>query len=156
MNKKISDFLSSQPVQVISGFILGGLFIYASIDKIVHPHAFAKIIHNYRMVPDIFIYIMVIVLPWIEMIAGLCVVSGIFRHTGAIILSALLGVFAIAISINLFRGLQFDCGCFSTVTTEGGSDPVGLLIRDILILIPGIVIMLFNKSSLSYRRSENK
>jgi uncharacterized membrane protein YphA (DoxX/SURF4 family) len=156
MNKKIFDFLSSLPAQTVSGFILGGLFIYASIDKIVHPHAFAKIIHNYRMVPDIFIYIMAIILPWVEMMAGLCAVSGIFRRSAAIILSALLGVFAIAISINLIRGLQFDCGCFSTVITEEGSNPVGLLIRDILILIPGIVIMFFNKSSLSYRRSGNK
>lgn len=156
MNKKISDFLSSLPVQVACGFILGGLFIYASIDKIVHPHAFAKIIHNYRMVPEMFIYIIAILLPWVEMIAGLCAVSGIYRRTAAIILSALLGVFAVAISINLIRGLQFDCGCFSTVTTEGGSDPVGLLIRDILILIPGIIIMVFNKSFLFYRRSENR
>lgn len=156
MNKKISDFLSSLPVQVACGFILGGLFIYASIDKIVHPHAFAKIIHNYRMVPEMFIYIIAILLPWVEMIAGLCAVSGIYRRTAAIILSALLGVFAVAISINLIRGLQFDCGCFSTVTTEGGSDPVGLLIRDILILIPGIIIMVFNKSFLFYRQSENR
>lgn len=143
MNKKIVDFLSSLPVQVLCGFILGGLFIYASIDKIVHPHAFAKIIYNYQLMPDMVIYFMAITLPWVEIIAGLALVAGVYRRTSAIILSSLLVVFAVAISINLIRGLNFDCGCFSTVTTESGSDPLGLLIRDILILIPGLVVIFF-------------
>lgn len=143
MNKKIVNFLSSLPVQVLSSFILGGLFIYASIDKIVHPHAFAKIIYNYQLMPDIFIYFMAVTLPWVEMIAGFALVAGIYRRASAIILSALLVIFSVAISINLIRGLNFDCGCFSTLTTEGGSDPVGLLLRDLLILIPGLIISFF-------------
>jgi len=139
--QKIFAFLASGPVQYLCCFILGGLFIYASIDKIVNPHAFAKIIHNYQLMPGIFIYAMAIIFPWVEMIAGLSLVSGIFKRTAAIILSGMLLGFTIAISINLIRGLKFDCGCFSTVATQSGSDPVGLLIRDILILIPGIIII---------------
>jgi hypothetical protein len=73
-------------------------------------------------------------------------VAGIFKRTAAIILFSLLFVFIIAISINLIRGLNFDCGCFTTVITEKGSDPVGLLIRDILMLIPGGIIILRGKS----------
>jgi uncharacterized membrane protein YphA (DoxX/SURF4 family) len=148
--QKIVDFLASRPVQYICCFILGGLFIYASIDKIVNPHAFAKIIHNYQLMPGIFIYAMAIIFPWVEMIAGLFLVAGIYKRTAAIILSGMLLVFSIAISINLIRGLKFDCGCFSTVATESGSDPVGLLIRDILILIPGIIIIFFPKPA--YRK----
>ncbi len=141
IKKKNSDFLGSLPVQVLCRFILGGLFIYASISKIVHPYAFAKIIYNYKLLPDILIYISAISLPWVEMISGLFLVAGIFKRTAAIILFSLLIIFIIAISINLIRGLDFDCGCFTTVTTENGSDPVGLLIRDILMLIPGGVII---------------
>ncbi|HLP45380.1 MAG TPA: MauE/DoxX family redox-associated membrane protein [Candidatus Kapabacteria bacterium] len=147
IKQKIFTFLASYPVQFLCRLILGGLFIYASIDKIVNPHAFARIIHNYKLVPDIFIYAMAITFPWIELIAGLFLVSGIYKRTAAIILSGMLTVFSIAISINLIRGLKFDCGCFSTSLTESGSDPVGLLIRDILILIPGIIIIFFQKSS---------
>ena len=145
MTKKIVNLLSSLPVQVLSGFILGGLFIYASIDKIVHPHAFAKIIYNYQLMPDVFIYFMAVTLPWVEIVAGLALVAGVYRRPAAVILSSLLVVFSIAISINLLRGLNFDCGCFSTVTTEAGSDPVGLLIRDILMLIPGLIIIFFHR-----------
>jgi len=145
MNKKIANFLSSLPVQVLSSFILGGLFIYASIDKIVHPHDFAKIIYNYQLMPDIFIYFMAVTLPWVEMVTGFALVAGIFRRASAVILSALLVIFSVAISINLIRGLNFDCGCFSTLTTEAGNDPVGLLIRDFLILVPGLIIVFFNR-----------
>lgn len=145
IKQKIFAFLASYPVQFLCRLILGGLFIYASIDKIVNPHAFARIIHNYKLVPDIFIYAMAITFPWVELIAGLFLVSGIYKRTAAIILSGMLTVFAIAISINLIRGLKFDCGCFSTSLTESGSDPVGLLIRDILILIPGLIIIFFQE-----------
>lgn len=147
LKQKIVNFLASRPVQYLCCFILGGLFIYASIDKIVNPHAFARIIHNYKLVPGIFIYAMAITFPWIEIIAGLFLVAGIFKRTAAIVLSGMLIIFSIAISINLIRGFKFDCGCFSTSLTEGGSDPVGLLIRDILILIPGLVIIFFQKPS---------
>jgi uncharacterized membrane protein YphA (DoxX/SURF4 family) len=146
MKQKILDFLSSQPVQFLCRLILGGLFIYASIDKIAYPYAFAKIIHNYQLMPDIFVYFMAVTLPWVEAIAGLFLVLGLFKRTSALLLSSLLVVFAIAISINLIRGINFDCGCFSTITTEGGSDPLGLLVRDMLILIPGIVIIFFQRS----------
>lgn len=145
MKQRILDFLSSQPVQFLCRLILGGLLIYASIDKIAHPYAFAKIIHNYQLMPDIFIYFMAVTLPWVEAVAGVFLVLGLFKRTSAIFLSSLLVVFAIAISINLIRGINFDCGCFSTVTTEAGSDPLGLLVRDILILIPGVIVIFFSR-----------
>jgi uncharacterized membrane protein YphA (DoxX/SURF4 family) len=132
MKDKIVNILSSLPVQVLCRIILGGVFIYASIDKILHPHAFAKIIHNYQLVPDILVTFPAIVLPWTEMISGLFLVAGIFRRASAVVLSAMLLMFSVAITINLVRGITFDCGC-------------GLLVRDILLLIPGLIIILFYK-----------
>jgi uncharacterized membrane protein YphA (DoxX/SURF4 family) len=146
MKEKIFKLLSSLTVQWLSRLVLGGIFIYASIDKIVHPHAFAYIIYNYQLLPDFLIYITAVSMPWVEIFAGFCVVSGIFKRTAAIILGGLLLVFALAITINLVRGLKFDCGCFTTVTSESGSEPVGLLIRDILLFIPVAVLVFFAPS----------
>jgi putative oxidoreductase len=144
MKNKILNLLSSLPLQVLCRFIMGGLFIYAGIPKVADPHGFANIIHNYKLLPDILVTLPAIVLPWLEIAAGFFLVAGIFRRTSAIVLSSLLLVFTIAISINLIRGINFDCGCFSTVTSESGSDPVGLLIRDLLLLIPGAIIIFFS------------
>ena len=145
MKNKLVHILSSLPVQVLCRIILGGIFIYASIDKILHPHAFAKIIQNYRLLPDILVTLPAIVLPWLEVISGLFLAAGIFRRASALVLSLLLLMFGTAITINLLRGITFDCGCFSTLITTSGSDPLGLLIRDILLLIPGLIIILFYK-----------
>ncbi|MCK4766591.1 MAG: DoxX family membrane protein [Candidatus Aminicenantes bacterium] len=145
MKTKIVKFLSSTPVQVLCRLVLGGLFIYASLDKIAHPQAFAKIIYNYQLFPDFSVYLSAILVPWVEMVTGIFLVLGIFSRAAAFTLSSLLVVFIIAISINLIRGVDFNCGCFVTVSGEK-SDPVGLLIRDFLILIPGLIVLLFHKS----------
>jgi uncharacterized membrane protein YphA (DoxX/SURF4 family) len=146
MKDNIVHILSSLPVQVLCRIILGGVFIYASIDKILHPHAFAKIILNYQLLPDMLVTLPAIILPWLEMISGLFLLAGIFRRASAVILSSMLLIFGIAITINLMRGITFDCGCFTTVATTSGSDPVELLVRDILLLLPGLIIIFFYKN----------
>jgi uncharacterized membrane protein YphA (DoxX/SURF4 family) len=145
MKDKIVKFLSSVPILYLCRFILGGLFIYASIDKIVHPEAFAKIIYNYRLFPAFSIHLLAVVLPWIEMITGLFLVAGFFKQTAAIMLSTLLVLFIAALSFNLLRGLDFNCGCFTTTSTSNG-DPLGLIFRDVLLLIPGLIIIFFQRA----------
>jgi hypothetical protein len=145
MKDKIINAISSLPVQVVCRLILGGLFIYAGIHKVADPHGFAAIIYNYKLLPDTLVTVSAVVMPWVEIFAGILLVAGIYKRTSALVLSSLLLVFSVAISINLIRGLNFDCGCFSTVVTETGSDPVGLLIRDLLLLIPAVLIILFHK-----------
>ncbi|RPJ86896.1 MAG: DoxX family membrane protein [Acidobacteria bacterium] len=134
--------LRSRPALIVSRLILGGIFIYASIDKIAHPDQFAEIIYNYKLMPGMAVNIMAIVLPWLEMVAGLFLVLGIWVKDSASILGALLLVFMGAISINLSRGLDFDCGCFSTA---GGhkSSAILLLLRDLVLLIPVLHLIWF-------------
>ena len=118
---------------------------FTATSKIANPHAFAKIVWNYKLLPDNLVTLVAVFMPWLEIIAGLFLVAGLFKKPSAFALSGLLMVFIIAISINLARGLEFDCGCFTTIAGASSSDPVGLLIRDILILIPGLIIMIFGK-----------
>jgi uncharacterized membrane protein YphA (DoxX/SURF4 family) len=145
MRQKISDFFASTPVQWACQIILGGVFIYAGITKITHLHGFAKIMYNYQLLPDTLIYIPTAILPWVEILSGFFLMTGVFKRTAALLLSFLLLTFIVAISFNLIRGLNFDCGCFSPDSTENGSNPIGLLIRDLLLLIPGAAVIFKNK-----------
>ena len=140
---------------MLSRFILGGIFIYASFGKILDPQAFADILYNYRLLPDFLINLFAVFLPWLEMMAGLCLVAGIFARTNAIILSSLLAVFIVALTINLIRGLDFNCGCFYP-GGEGSSNPLTLIFRDFLMLIPGLIIILFMKKPLPALKKEIK
>ena len=144
MPGKISRILVSEPVQLICRLVLGGLFIAASIDKIAHPVEFARIIHGYRLVPDLFVYFLAAVLPWFEMICGLLLVSGLLIRTPAILLSSLLLVFMAALAISAFRGLDINCGCFTT-SSQSSSNLILDIIRDIGFLIPGVLIIFFNR-----------
>lgn len=108
----------------------------------MNPSGFADILYNYKLLPMWFIYLPALLLPWIELISGLFLISGIFVKTSAKLLTSLLIFFIIIILINLFRGINFDCGCFSSVKTISGDNPYFLIVRDILLLIPGFAIIL--------------
>lgn len=124
---------------LIIRLIIGGFFIYASIDKIINPNEFAKIIHNYRLLPPDFINLSAIFLPWLEITAGICLIIG-FKYKGAnqIILAMLL-VFIVALGINLYRGVNISCGCFSTSSTAK-SNLMMRIIEDVLMVFGCLII----------------
>jgi len=145
--------LGHYSVQFLCRIILGGLFIYASLDKIVHPQDFARIIYDYRLLPDFAIYGVALFLPWFEMICGLLLVSGFMVRTSSILLGLLLMVFMAALSFNALRGLDISCGCF-TVSDAGQGSLVGYVLRDILFLIPALILIFFHKERI--KRSKLK
>ena len=57
------------PVVILCRIVLGGVFIYASIDKIMHPEEFAKAIGNYHVLPFGLENLLALTLPWLELIA---------------------------------------------------------------------------------------
>ncbi|MBI3008488.1 MAG: DoxX family membrane protein [Candidatus Omnitrophica bacterium] len=112
---------------------VGGVFIYASIDKIAHPAQFAHAIENYRILPHFLVNIFAIILPWVELVAGLLLISGVWSGASALIISGLLTMFIIAITAGLLRGLDISCGCF---TTSGGENlGLSLILRDVILLL---------------------
>ncbi|MDD9304290.1 MAG: DoxX family membrane protein [Desulfobacter sp.] len=118
--------------------VLGGTFIYASGHKIAAPDQFAKILYGYGVFPGKWINLMAICLPFVELLAGICLIAGRYKRSALIIINAMLLGFILLISFNLLRGYQFDCGCFSFGSTHDQSSAVGLLVRDLGVLGAGI------------------
>ena len=100
---------------LILRLIVGGVFIAAGVLKIIDPVTFAADIGNYRLLPHEVVNLMAITLPWIEVVAGLLLVLGIWNRASALILTLLMIVFLIAIGQALARGLDIRCGCFGTI-----------------------------------------
>ena len=111
---------------------VGGIFVYASLDKLAHPDAFAVAVHHYRLVPIPLLHVFAGLLPVVEIVTGIALIAG-FRVRGAALLSALMTlVFTVAIATALARGLDISCGCFNT---DGGHGVgMSLLIRDVVLL----------------------
>jgi uncharacterized membrane protein YphA (DoxX/SURF4 family) len=91
---------------------LGLIFIVAAWPKIADPPSFAHMIYNYRIVPASLINVSALIMPWVEILAGLALVLGVWTRGARWIIGVLLVTFMIAISINLFRNNAIDCGCF--------------------------------------------
>ena len=58
--------------------VLGFIFIYASIDKIIDPASFSDSIDNYHVIPSELSNLAALIIPWIELFIGLSFISGIF------------------------------------------------------------------------------
>lgn len=137
--------MAIEKAQVAAELILGGLFIYASLGKILFPGDFTVVIQNYKLLPDFLVKLTAISLPWIEFIFGTLLVLRIKRKTSAAVLSSLLVIFIVAITINLIRGINIQCGCiFQSIGKEASSplDSVWLIIRDLIFLLPGVLILI--------------
>ena len=116
----LADRLASSWLTVRIQIALGVFFVAAALPKIVDPPSFAHMIYNYRLVPGAFVNLMGLVMPWLELLAGLALILGIWTRTAAALIGALLLVFVAAISLNLARGNAIDCGCFD-VSAAGKS-----------------------------------
>jgi uncharacterized membrane protein YphA (DoxX/SURF4 family) len=102
--------------------ILAAVFIYTGLQKIGKPLAFADEIEMYKVLDyGPLLYCVAIVLPWIELLCGISLVSGIFIRGSALILLVMNAVFIAVIAfrtsgvmaeegIGLFN-VYFDCGC---------------------------------------------
>ena len=91
---------------------LGVIFVAAAIPKIADPPSFAHMVYNYRLLPGGAVNLLAIVLPWIEMLAGLALIVGFWKRTAAGLSAVLLLLFIGALSVNLARGNPVNCGCF--------------------------------------------
>lgn len=91
--------------------VLGGLFFYAGLQKVLHLHEFAEAVLAYRLLPESLVGLAVAGLPWAEIAAGLCLVAGVKRRSGLLLLAGLVAVFLVVIFVSMARGLSIDCGC---------------------------------------------
>jgi len=122
-------------------FFLGFIFVYASIDKILHPAAFAETIHNYQILPDSLINVTAIVLPWLEFLLGTLLIVGLWMPGAVFTCNALLLVFFATLVFNMARGLDIDCGCFTASTdSSSGGHMIWYLLRDGIFLLTGFCL----------------
>lgn len=119
--------------------VVGLVLVVAAIDKAADPAAFAGSIMNYKLISAGPALAVATILPWIELVTGLCVLFGVLRTGGAVVASGLFAVFAALMASALARGLDISCGCFSqdpgvgTINAVRILENIGLLIASILI-----------------------
>jgi uncharacterized membrane protein YphA (DoxX/SURF4 family) len=127
---------------------LGAVFIYASLDKIAHPLDFARIVYRYRLAgPSAALGVVpanafAVILPWLEAVIGVLLVTGLWRREAAAIAAALLVMFLVAVGYVMWQGIDVEhCGCF-TVGGEGRSAGWALIASDLGLLAAALYVLI--------------
>jgi putative oxidoreductase len=145
LNNNLKILFYSNRIELFIRWLIGITFIYASYHKITEPAHFAKIIYGYYLFPEFIINLIAIILPYLELLSGIALILGIYPRSALLILEAMLFVFIVALSINLIRGYNFDCGCFSSGERGYGYSVLSLLVRDVIYFILGLQSLFYNK-----------
>src|SRR5260370_620916 len=84
--------LRHRALQLSLRLLLGGLFVYASLDKIANPPAFARIVYQWQVLGPVPSNLVAVILPWLEALAGVLLLAGIWRREAALVVALLLVV----------------------------------------------------------------
>ena len=112
-------------------FLLGALFLWASVTKVPDMAAFAESVANYRIVPPSLVPVVAAALVGMEIASGVALVLNVWARAAALLLAALLAVFTVGLASALARGIDLACGCF------GGNDAATwwTVLRDLVLLV---------------------
>ena len=148
----MKDMLRSPALHLVVRLLLGLVFVYASLDKIADPAAFARIVYQWQVLGPVASNVVAVTLPWVELLAGLLLVVGAWKRDAAAVVAVMLVVFIVAAVFVLARGIDVDnCGC--TSVAAAGAAPswppawmrgVGwYLITRNLVMLAGALLLVF-------------
>ncbi|WP_051374722.1 MauE/DoxX family redox-associated membrane protein [Desulfosarcina sp. BuS5] len=133
---------------------IGIIFVWASYGKILDPESFGDIIRNYRILPEILINPVSVILPWVEALAGILLISGFLVTGASMVINLMMFTFISVFLINIYRGIDVSCGCFS-LSIETTKSMYRYLIRDFIIFLASIWVFIYKLRTDKYILSDN-
>src|SRR5947208_13581531 len=85
---------------------LAGLFLWAAVEKLRDPTAFALDLSHYRVLPHPLIGPLAIALPSLECVVALALLTRPYVRGAALLTALMLAVFAIAMAQAKLRGID--------------------------------------------------
>lgn len=107
-------------VALIARVLLGTWFVYSGGMKVFVSglDRFTFDVANYKLVAAPWDAVVAYSIPWVELIAGTCLMLGILRKGALISIFGLVVSFTIAVGWAWSKGLDISCGC------HGGDTPI--------------------------------
>lgn len=145
--------------------LLAGLFLLAAYMKLKDPVTFANAIRAFKIVPESASHLTMLatfVIPWVEAIAGLLLLVGLWTRAAAAAICLGLLVFMAAIGSIIVRnmaGAAIDtkCSCFGKLDWPCPAN-VGYcqLIRDALMLALAVIVIAWGPGPLAIDRESTR
>ena len=126
---------------------LGCVFVSSSLGKVCQPYAFLANVYSYELLGPRLGIVVAMIVPWVELLVGLCLVGSIFVGGAALVSAGMSASFTFFLVFAVQRDLDIACGCF-----RGSRDPVGYghVARAVVMLLASIVIY----AHLAYRSAK--
>jgi uncharacterized membrane protein YphA (DoxX/SURF4 family) len=120
--------------------LLGAVFVFAGVSKLIDPESFAIIIGSFGLTPVSWVNPLSVILPLVELSAGWGMFFGA-RWALHLVICLTIGFIAV-LTYGIRLGLDVDCGCFSVNDPEyrAFSTLHSALYRD-LAMLAGIVYL---------------
>ena len=96
-------------------FLLGAIFLIAGGMKIAHPADFFSDLLGFKVpLPELFLRVVAVWLPWLEVIAGLALIADFWGETVRPLVVGFCLIFVLMLGQAVLRGLDLNCGCFGS------------------------------------------
>jgi uncharacterized membrane protein YphA (DoxX/SURF4 family) len=106
-------------VAVVARLVVGGVWIYAGLQKLPHPATSVTAVRSYQLLSPDLAETVGHVLPMLEIVVGACLVLGLLTRFSGLVSALMLAAFIAGIISVWSRGIAINCGCFGS----GGADP---------------------------------
>jgi uncharacterized membrane protein YphA (DoxX/SURF4 family) len=144
----------SRLAMLLTRLALGGVLIYAGVVKVPNTPAFAEAVANFDILPPLGNWIVALTLPWVEIVAGLLLICGLWLRYSAAVTVLLFVGFGGAVLLALARGIDIECGCFGTDDYERVG--VKVLAIEAAMIILAVLVFVFPSHSLALLRLPKK
>jgi putative oxidoreductase len=125
---------------------LGGVFLLACYHKLLDPRSFAVDVATYQLLPLASVNSFALVLPWVELLAGVMLVVGLRVRAASLLTTGMMVAFMLALGWALHLGLDMSCGCFaSQAAAKGDTISWHTMLRDGSWLVLSVYVLLFDR-----------
>lgn len=114
------------------------IFVAAAPHKILDPAQFAQSVAGYQLLPELFVNVTALVLPWLEMLVAILLLCRAWTGPALFLANAMFAAFLGAVVSAHLRGLDVNCGCFSA-SAESTASMTWYMARDAAFLILGLL-----------------
>ena len=122
-------------IELVFRLVLAVFFVAAGVLKIIDPKDLTTAIETYQVLPYAASFLLALLLPWLEVTAGLGILLKKNYGGSLVIIGALLFIFIVALTQGFIRGLDVTCGCFGSAEHENQTNYVWLISRDLALLL---------------------
>ncbi|MFC1466326.1 MAG: MauE/DoxX family redox-associated membrane protein [Candidatus Brachytrichaceae bacterium NZ_4S206] len=132
------DIETMQVALMVGRIFLGVIFLTSVIGKLLNWRSYVQSVANYEIVRGWAAKLVAVMLPLIEAVVAVMLLSGAGLQIASVIAAALLIGFIGALTVNLRRERLIECGCYGIV----GSRTIswGTVIRNLILLLTALLV----------------